>query len=253
MPDLPTHLPASLLARPIAHRALHGPGRPENSLAAIRAAIAANYGIELDVQCSADGVAMVFHDDTLDRLTDAQGPVRDRNAQDLQQIALKGSTEPIPTLRDVLDLVAGQVPLLIEIKDQTGTLSPGPETLEQAVARDLAGYRGDVALMSFNPACVKAMARHAPDRPRGLVTCAYTAQDWPDLPPAQRTALAGIPDFDAAGCSFISHDWRDLDAAPVTRLARRGVPILCWTIRNAADEQTARRSAQNITFDDYLP
>lgn len=253
MPDLPASLPASFLARPIAHRALHGPGRPENSLAAIRAAIAADYAIELDVQCSADGVAMVFHDDTLDRLTDAQGPLRDRSAQDLQQIPLKGSPEPIPTLREVLELVAGRAALLIEIKDQTGTLSAGPDMLEQAVAQDLSGYRGDVALMSFNPACITAMARLAPHRPRGLVTCAFPAQDWPDLSPTQRSTLAEIPDFDTAGCSFISHDWTDLDAAPVARLARRDVPILCWTIRSPAEEKTARRVAQNITFENYLP
>lgn len=253
MPDQPARLPTSLLSRPIAHRALHGPDRPENSRPAIRAAIDAGYAIELDVQLSADGVAMVFHDDTLERLTDATGPLRDRRAQDLQQTTLKGSTDQIPTLRDVLALVAGQVPLLIEIKDQTGTLSPGPETLEHAVAHDLAGYRGDVALMSFNPACVMALARHAPDRPRGLVTCAFTQADWPDLSEPQRAALADISAFDTAGCSFISHDWTDLDAAPVAQLVRRDVPVLCWTIRSASDEHSARRIARNITFEDYLP
>ncbi|WP_071796103.1 glycerophosphodiester phosphodiesterase family protein [Natronohydrobacter thiooxidans] len=253
MPEQPARLPASLLARPVAHRGLHGAGRPENSASAIRAALQAGYGIEIDLQLSADGVAMVFHDATLERLTEAQGPVCARRAQELSQIPLRGSTEPIPTLREVLTLVAGQAPLLIEIKDQTGTLSPGPEVLEQAVARDLAGYRGDVALMSFNPACVTALARLAPDRPRGLTTCAFAPEDWPDLTAERRSALAAIPDFDTAGCSFISHDWTDLGAAPVAALARRDIPILCWTIRSPAQEQTARTVAQNITFENYLP
>lgn len=222
-------------------------------MAAIRAAIASGYGIEIDVQLSADDVAMVFHDETLDRLTTKQGSVRDRSAAALQNIALKGGSDAIPTLRTVLDLVAGQVPLLIEVKDQTGILSDGPALLEQAVARDLQGYRGDVALMSFNPACIHALARLAPDRPRGLVTCAFTAEDWPDIPQPRRAELAQIGDFDAAGCSFISHEWTDLASAPVRKLADRVIPILCWTIRGPDEEAKARQIANNITFENYLP
>lgn len=249
LPDLP----ASFLARPIAHRALHGAGRPENSRAAIRAAIASGYSIEIDLQASADHVPMVFHDESLERLTKTQGLVSDHTAAELQKIALRGSSETIPTLRDVLDLVAGQVPLLIEMKDQTGTLGTGPDLLEKAIARDLQAYRGDVALMSFNPACIHALARHAPDIARGLVTCAFHEDDWPQIRPERRTALAQITEFDKTGCSFISHDWTDLQTAPVQALAKRHIPILCWTIRSPEQEAQARRIAQNITFEGYLP
>ena len=98
-------LPAAFLTRPIAHRALHDRAarRPENSRAAIRAAIAAGYGIEIDLQLSADGVPMVFHDETLDRLTAERGPVRARSARELGEIRLKGSEDRIPTLAQVLD------------------------------------------------------------------------------------------------------------------------------------------------------
>src|SRR5690606_13589867 len=104
------------LNMPIAHRGLHGPGMPENSMAAFRAAIAAGYGIECDIQRTADGTALVFHDDDLPRLTGAEGPVGAKGMDDLSQLRLLGTSEPIPTLADLLAEVAGRVPLLIEIK-----------------------------------------------------------------------------------------------------------------------------------------
>ena len=139
MPVPAPPLPAAFLERPIAHRALHGPGRPENSRAAIRAAVAAGYGIEIDVQPSADGVAMVFHDADLDRLTGTAGPIRGRTAADLARLPLHGGDEGIPTLAEVLALVAGRVPLLVEIKDQDGALGPGVGALEAATAAACAG------------------------------------------------------------------------------------------------------------------
>ena len=130
-------LPAAFQTRPIAHRALHdrSDGRPENSRAAIRAAIARGYGIEIDLQLSADGQAMVFHDYALDRLTSARGAIRDRTAEALGAIALTGGDEGIPTLAEVLAITAGQVPLLVEIKDQDGAMGPDVGPLEQATAR----------------------------------------------------------------------------------------------------------------------
>ena len=117
-------LPRAFYEVPLAHRALHdvARGRPENSRAAIRAAIAAGYGIEIDVQLSADGAAMVFHDYALDRLTHNSGAVRLRSADELKAVPLKGGGEGIPDLPEVLRLVAGQVPLLIELKDQDGAM-----------------------------------------------------------------------------------------------------------------------------------
>lgn len=245
------NLPEAFLARPLAHRGLHGPGVPENSRAACAAAVAGGYGIELDLQLSADGVAMVFHDDTLDRMTAAAGPVRDRTAAELGAVALTGGSEGVPTLAEVLACVAGRAALLIEVKDQDGALGPSVGALEEAAVRALHGYEGPVAVMSFNPHSVAAMARLAPQIPRGLTTCAFTADDWPDVPPDRRTELAAIGDYARIGASFISHQWGDLHSPAVAACQAQGADVLCWTVRSAAEEAMARRIAQNITFEGY--
>ena len=247
-------LPAGLIAIPIAHRALHDVAlkRPENSRAAVRAAIAAGYGIEIDLQLSGDGQAMVFHDYGLSRLTGESGPIRLRSAAGAGAIALKhGDGETIPTLPEILSIVAGQVPLLIEIKDQDGAMGPDVGPLESATAAALAGYGGPVAVMSFNPHSVREMARLAPELPRGLVTGGFRRAGWP-LSEATRARLRGIPDFESSGARFISHDATDLPNARVRQLRDAGVPVLCYTIRSARAEAEARRHADNVTFEDYL-
>ncbi|MDO5630710.1 MAG: glycerophosphodiester phosphodiesterase family protein [Paracoccus sp. (in: a-proteobacteria)] len=248
---MPAPLPAVFLDRPVAHRGLHGPGVPENSLAAARAAIVAGYGIELDIQPSASGQALVFHDYDLARLTGQRGFIHDRDGDDLAALRLMGSDQAVPTLRAFLDLVAGQVPLLIEIKDQDTRLGPNIGALHQAVADDLAGYDGPVAVMSFNPHVVAGFHALAPQIACGLTTCGYTADDWPMIDAARRAHLAEIADFDASGSSFVSHDHADLDNPAVAALKTRGVPVLCWTIRSKAQEAAARRIADNITFEGY--
>ncbi|MFS4439461.1 glycerophosphodiester phosphodiesterase family protein [Paracoccaceae bacterium GXU_MW_L88] len=250
MPDLPQ----AFFARPLAHRGLHdrAQGRIENSPAAFAAAIDAGYGIELDLQLSADGEAMVFHDDELGRLTAETGRVRDRNADALTQIRLKDSEDTIPTLEAVLAQVAGQVPLLIEIKDQDGALGEMVGPLEARVAALLKTYDGPVAVMSFNPHSIAAMAEAAPEIPRGLVTCGFHPGNWRGVPEARLEALREIPDFDRVGASFISHDHKDLDRPRVAEIAKTH-PVLCWTIRSAAEEERARRIVSNITFEGYRP
>ena len=243
-------LPQAFLDRPLAHRARHGAGVPENSRAAVGRALIGHYGIEIDVQLSADGQAMVFHDYDLRRLTDARGPVRQRSAEELERTRLKGSAETIPRLSDVLDLVDGRVPLLIEIKDQDGWMGPGVGALEKAVAEALQGYEGPVAVMSFNPHSVAAMAEAAPEVPRGLTTSAY-GDDWTTLPVAVRDSLRDIPDYDRVAASFISHEASDLGRARVAELKAAGAAILCWTIRSARAEAEARKIADNVTFEGY--
>jgi glycerophosphoryl diester phosphodiesterase len=248
-------LHGDFLTRPLAHRALHDrrAGRPENSRAAVRAAVEAGYGIEIDVQLSADGMAMVFHDYELSRLTGRRGRVRRFDADTLAAITLKGCDEGIPRLDEVLDLVAGQVPLLIELKDPSRRTGASDGALEADVARALVGYGGPVAVMSFNPEMVAELARCAPRVPRGLTTCAWRLRDSPRLSPRRRAHLRNIADFDRVGAGFISHDWRDLKRARVAELKARGVPVLCWTIRKPAYEVRARCVADNITFEGYLP
>jgi glycerophosphoryl diester phosphodiesterase len=247
-------LPAAFLAAPLAHRGLHdtADGRPENSRAAIRAAMVAGYGIEIDLQPSADGQALVFHDDSFDRLTDRSGPVTALTAaQAAATPLLGGDGDGIPTLIEVLEIIAGRVPLLIEIKDQSGKLGPGPSVLEAATAAALQTYLGPVAVMSFNPHVIAEMARIAPLVPRGLVTCNFDPAEW-NLPDATCDPLREIVDFDPVGAGFISHDAADLTRPRVAALRAAGVPVLCWTIRSAKAEAAARRHADNVTFEGYL-
>ncbi|MCP5036896.1 MAG: phosphodiesterase [Rhodobacteraceae bacterium] len=250
-------LPTPFLTIPIAHRALHDmdAGRPENSPAAIRAAVKAGFGIEIDLQLSNDGQAMVFHDYQLDRLTGEKGPVRMRSAAELQNIPLAGSAarEKIPTLQEVLGLVAGKVPVLLEIKDQDGALGPETGILEQATAKALEGYDGPVAVMSFNPHAIAAFAIHAPHVPRGLVTGAFARENWLLVPKKRLEELRTIPDFERVGASFISHRADDLTSPHLAAIKARGVPILCWTIRSSEEELRARQVADNITFEGYQP
>ncbi len=253
MTRAPIPLPHSFLTRPIAHRALHDvtAGRPENSRAAIRAAIAAGYGIEIDLQLSKDAQAMVFHDYDLLRLTGQKGPIQQRAAIDLAGVTLTHGDEGIPTFAEVLDIVAGRAPLLVELKDQDGAMGPRVGRLEQATADALSGYNGDVAVMSFNPHSVAAFGALATGRPLGLTTEAFLEKNNPLVPAATRKYLRDIPDFDRVGASFISHDARDLHSPAVARLKAQGVPVLCWTIRSKEAEIEARKIADNITFEGY--
>jgi glycerophosphoryl diester phosphodiesterase len=249
-----TRLPPAFLTRPIAHRGYHNKaeGVIENSPSAFAAAIAAGYPIELDLQLSRDGVPMVFHDDTLERLTAETGAVRDRDAAELETFTLKGGTDRIPTLARVLKQVDGAVPLLIELKDQHGAMGETDGTLERAALDVLKSYEGQFALMSFNPSMVAKVAKLSPDTPRGIIGCAWRKIDEPHVPVDRRAELATIPGFKEIDADFLSHDHTDLDSPRVEQLKAQGVPILCWTIRSPEQERQARKIADNITFEGYV-
>ncbi|WP_114964893.1 glycerophosphodiester phosphodiesterase family protein [Alkalilacustris brevis] len=250
-------LPAEFLRKPLAHRGLHdakAAGRPENSRAAVRAAVAQGYGVEIDVQLSRDGVAMVFHDDRLARMTGHRGKLCEHDAATLAGLALKdGDGEGIPRLGDLMAEIAGRAPVLIELKDQSGGRHLSDGRLEAAVADAVHGCGGPVAAMSFVPAAVMALAHAAPDLPRGLTTGRWTLRDAPRLGAVARAHLRAIRDFDSTGASFVSHDWRDLARAELATLKAQGVPILCWTLRSPREEAIARKTADGITFEGYLP
>ena len=166
-----TRLPAAFLARPIAHRGLHDrKGKViENSLSAIRAAAAAGYGIEIDLQCSADGEAICFHDDDLQRLTGEPGAVREWRSEDLAEIGLKGGGgDLVPSFAQALE-AAGDAPLLVEIKRQGPEIAAGKLEFRAAslIAEHVAAGRGPVAVMSFDPRSVAWFHQHAPEIPRG--------------------------------------------------------------------------------------
>ena len=249
-------LPPDFLSRPFAHRGLHDPAalRPENSLSAVRAAVAAGYGVEIDVQLSADGRPIVIHDPTLERTADALGRVDGFTAPELEQIALRDSADDtVPTLAAALAVIDGKVPLLLEIKDTSGDLGAGVGPLEAAVAREIAGYDGPLAVMSFNPHSVAAMAQLAPDVPRGLITCAFIGVRFLEAPPARLAELAAIPDYDRVGACFVSHHWRDLDNPLLEGLRAKGTPVLTWTIKNAKQAARVSGRADNITFEKFRP
>jgi glycerophosphoryl diester phosphodiesterase len=246
-------LPESFLRLPLAHRGYHDrkAGVIENSLSAFRAAVAAGYGIELDVQRSADDVAVVFHDDDMDRLTDATGPFRDYSSAELGRTHLRGSTDTIPTLKEVLALVAGRVPVLVEIKENWNTMQDTEGILEAAVAAALADYKGPVAVMAFNPHCIAHMACLAPDVPRGLTTEAYDPILNAPISAEVCAYLREIPDYDRTESNFVSHQVSDLGRLRVAELKAKGAAILCWTVRSPEMEAEARKVAQNITFEGY--
>lgn len=220
---------AWIVGRLFAHRGLHGSslhaaghGFPENSPAAFRAAIARGFGIECDVQRTADGQAVVFHDWELDRLTAESGAVVARSAADLGTVRLAGGEDGIPTLRQVLDLVGGQVPLLIEIKSRRGMRVAA---ICLAVRRVLEGYRGPHAVMSFDPRVPRWFARHSPLTVRGLVV---TEEDDKALPGIIRRHLSlwhARPDF-------LAYDIRDLPSRFAAAQRRRGIPVATWTVRS---------------------
>jgi glycerophosphoryl diester phosphodiesterase len=228
---------ARLIARPFAHRGLHGQAGPENSRAAFAAAIAAGDGIELDVQRCLMGEAIVFHDDELDRLTEEKGPVGAFELEELIEIRLKGSNETIPWLNDVLDLIAGRAPLLIEVKSPKHDL----RALCRSVAWGLARYDGPVAVMSFNPQVPRWFSRHAPDVLRGLVV---TEQGKRWRGPWERPFALwwAKPDF-------LAYDLRDLPSRFAEAQRARGMPVLTWTVRTHADRARATEHASQIIFE----
>jgi glycerophosphoryl diester phosphodiesterase len=211
----------------------------ENSRAAFAAAIEAAHGIELDVQASTEGTAFVFHDDRLDRLTDATGAVADRPDEELRVIRLRGTDETIPTLAETLELVAGRVPLLIEVKSQP---APRLRRLCDSVRRDLEGYAGPVGAMSFNPRVGTWFAGEAPSVLRGLVVTEQGKSGWRG--PAERVAalLWARPDF-------LAYDVRDLPSRFAAPIRARGVPVLTWTVRSEEDRLRAAAHADQIIYE----
>jgi glycerophosphoryl diester phosphodiesterase len=235
-----------LTEKPFAHRGLHDidAGVPENSRAAFRAAIAAGFGIELDVRLSRDGVAMVFHDAALDRLCGRPGLVRDTDSVALGKMPLLGTAETPPTLEEALGIVGGRVGLLIEIKNSG--LEP-VEPIAAAVADTIRNYPGPAAIQAFNPRILAWFAANAPDVARGQII---------DLKPPDgrfsyprllvlRVLLAirhGAP-------QFVAYDFQRLPAPLADRAKRDGLPLLAWTIRTPAQRARAKQLVDNIIFE----
>lgn len=235
-----------LARQPFAHRGLHGGEIAENSRAAFAAAIAAGHGIELDVQAGQEGEAFVFHDATLGRLTDDAGDFADRPGAELDRIILKGTDETIPRLPEILSLVAGRAPILIEVK------APGVlvGVLCLSVRRALEGYRGEVAIMSFNPAVGRWFRHHAPRYVRGLVV---TEQGDEGRFASLRGRVKRHFSLWQARPDFLAYDIRDLPSSFAGQQRTRGLKVLTWTVRTAGQEHTAFAHADEVIYEKPQP
>lgn len=238
-----------LVTRPIAHRGLHdkAKGVIENTDAAFAAAIEHDYAIECDLQLSRDGEAMVFHDDTLDRLTDATGPVLAKAVRELQKVAFKNSNARMQTLAEMLDQVAGRATLVIEIKSRWD----GDNRLTDRALSVLESYDGPYALMSFDPDIIAHVREHSPLTVRGIVADRTTDPYYSHLPLERRLELRNLSHADRTRPHFVSFCASELPFEPITRLRMAGLPVISWTIRTRDQARHARRYSDQITFEGF--
>jgi glycerophosphoryl diester phosphodiesterase len=248
MPDLDW-----LTERPFAHRGLHDAsnGVIENTAPAFTAAMAAGYGIETDLQISADGEAMVHHDDALGRLTEGTARLADLSAADIKTVRFKGSAARILTLGELCELVAGRSALLLELKSRFD----GDLQLARRTTDLIARYSGHAAIMSFDPALIEAVRQANPTLTRGIVAERhYSHTEWDQLPFSRKQSLAWLLHAPRSRPQFLAYSVRDLPAAPAL-LARTlfGLPLLSWTVRTDDDRQCAARWADQIIFEGWRP
>ncbi len=225
---------------PFAHRGLWSPdGLPENSLAAFDAACAEGYGVELDVRLSADGDAVVFHDDSLNRMTDRDGLLGQFGTAELTSIFLLGSRESIPTLAQALAVVAGRTPVLVELKTPIGQEGP----LEHRVAQLLSAYSGPAAAIGFNPAALAAVARAAPRTPRGLNIAPRVDEN--------ARHVEGRSDDLYASVAIARPHFLGLHQSLLNGPRPHHLPIVGWTIRSPAERQAVQGACDTVMFEGF--
>src|SRR4051794_20250635 len=245
--------PDWLTARPVAHRGLHDIARGivENMPGAFQAAISGNVAIETDLQLSADGEAMVHHDDALGRLNEGSGALLGKTSAELRAVPFKNTSERMISLGDLCALVNGRVPLMIEVKSHFD----GDRKLVTRMAEVLRGYAGPAAVMSFDPDQVLAMREIIPERPRGIIAQrSYDDDYWTRLTPAQRGGMLHLRHAFRTRPDFVSF-WIDGLPAPAPWIARYifGLPLLTWTVRTPEQRERAARHADQIIFEGFNP
>lgn len=242
-----------LTARPIAHRGLHDAARGliENTAGAVEAAIAAGFGVEVDVQVSGDGEAMVYHDDALGRLTEGIERLDRLTAAALKQAPFRGSSDRMMTLSDLCDLVAERVTIAIELKSRFD----GDDRLASRVAEVLARYSGPAAPMSFDPHQIRVLRHKAPHIPCGIVAAKYHPHPYWDLMPIwMRQGMGYLLTGLVARPQFVAYAVADLPAlAPLFARRVLGLPLLAWTVRTEAERQRAMRWADQMIFEGFRP
>ncbi|MGJ4918176.1 glycerophosphodiester phosphodiesterase [Bradyrhizobium sp. HKCCYLRH2060] len=245
--------PDWLTARPVAHRGLHNAvsGIIENMPAAARGAVAGNFAIECDIQLSADGEAMVHHDYDLGRLTEGTGPLIEKTAAELKAIKFKQTDEQMMTLGDLCNLIAGRVPLVVEVK----STFQGDRRLVRRMAEVLASYSGPVVGMSFDPDQVRALRETMPKLTRGIVAQrSYEDGYWAKLTQAQRDSMLHLKHGFSSQPHFVAY-WVDQLPAPAPWIARNvfGCPLLTWTVRTPEQRAAAARYADQMIFEGFTP
>lgn len=248
----PGPLPDWLVARPIAHRGLHdgAAGLVENTLGAARAALDRGFSIECDVQLTLDGDALVFHDFSLDRLTAERGAVSERTSQALGRLTYSVGRDHLATLSDLMDLVAGRVPVICELK----STFKGDVRLADRVAVLARDYRGPFAIKSFDPAVI-AHLRANPPCPLGIVAeASYDDPEWAGLAAELKTELRQFLHFGATRPDFLSYHVGDLPhAVPHLLRVGLGLPVMAWTVRRPEQRALAEAWADQIVFEGFLP
>ena len=245
--------PDWLTARPVAHRGLHDRARGiiENMPGAALAAIDGNFAIECDIQLTADGEAMVHHDDALGRLTEGAGALLGLSSSALKEIRFKDTSERMMSLADLCILVRGRVPIVVEVKSHFD----GDRRLVKRMAEVLTSYSGPVAGISFDPDQVVALRQMLPELPRGIVAQRhYTEADWPEATPAQRQGMRHLKHALRTQPHFVAYWVNDLPA-PAPWIARHifGLPLLTWTVRTAEQRTRAARYADQMIFEGFQP
>ena len=245
--------PDWLTARPVAHRGLHDLARGvvENMPGAARAAVDGRFAIECDIQLSADGEAMVHHDDALGRLTEGSGRLIEMTAAELKAVAFKNTPERMMTLSDLCTLVAGRVPLVVEVKSHFA----GDRRLVARMAEVLADYSGPVVGMSFDPDQVLALREAMPKLPRGIVAQrTYDDDYWSKLSRDKRAGMLQLRHAFRTEPHFVAY-WIEQLPAPAPWIARNifGCPLLAWTVRTPDQRARAVRHADQIIFEGFRP
>ena len=243
-----------LVARPIAHRGLHDAalGLIENTAGAVRAAVAGGYGIEVDLQISGDGEAMVYHDAVLGRLTEGEDRIDRLSAIALKRVAFRNSDERMMTLGELCELVGGRATMLLEMKSHFD----GDTRLPARVAAVLAGYGGPVAPMSFDPRQLATLRQKAPRLPRGLVAAKYRPHPyWDQMPAWLRYGMGALfPAALTARPHFVAYTIDDLPAfAPWFARHALCLPLLTWVVRSESERRRAAGSADQIIFEGFRP
>jgi glycerophosphoryl diester phosphodiesterase len=232
-----------------AHRGLHGDGRAENSMSAFKAAVDAGFGVELDVRLSKDGVLVVFHDDDLKRVCSDDRRVADVCAKELSEMSLSGTADGVPTFEQVLKLVGGRVPLLVEIKE-----NPGDGGVSEMTARMLSEYSGDYIVESFNPLSLKNARRGLKRVPMGILSMKFEREERRIIR-LRNFALGGLLTNFLCRPNFIAYRNEDGRAFPVKLLGGLfGAVRIAWTVRSEQEEKAAyARGFDTVIFEGYLP